>query len=195
MPGALWDPFFLFLAFSVAISVFILAEQLRMAGVPPYGVLLNNFALNFIDAPDSGTMVTTHMYLLIGCATPIWMFLSPETLDPDFSFDGLGAQKMAVLISGTVVLGVGDTAASIVGKKCGSVRWPDSMKTIEGTLAAIIATVAATELFLVMGGFSHQSHSVLLLSALLVCILEATTEQVDNLFLPLYFSAALSIGM
>src|SRR5687768_15311024 len=75
------------------------------------------------------------MYLLIGCAVPLWMEHSQDTLA---SYAGL------------LIIGVGDSMvsnhfhheltlgkASLVGSTVGSTRWPDSNKTVEGTVAAI----------------------------------------------------------
>ena len=38
-------------------------------------------------------------------------------------------------LSGIITLGFGDSMASIIGKKIGSYRWPDSNKTLEGSIA------------------------------------------------------------
>lgn len=48
----------------------------------------------------------------------------------------------SILISGTLLLGVGDSMASIVGSRFGKTYWlPSSDKSVEGTFAAIIAMV------------------------------------------------------
>ena len=75
VPGSLLDPWFLYLgpdsntptplpltrdnlpAFGVAVGAFLIAEQLRMGGVPPYGQTLQRFVEGFIDERDRGAMV------------------------------------------------------------------------------------------------------------------------------------------
>jgi len=75
VPVVLLDPRFLFLAFGVALAAFLFLEQLRMAQVPPLGLLLQDFSAKFVDSRDSGAMVVTHAHLLAGCAAPLWLFL------------------------------------------------------------------------------------------------------------------------
>jgi len=170
------------------VGAFLLAEQIRMGGVPPYGEGLQAFAADFIDERDAGAMVTTHMYLLLGCAIPVWSFLR-ELSDAGPP----GADMAAVLLSGSVIVGVGDTAASVVGKRYGRLRWPDSKKTVEGTAAAFLATILAVEGLVWLGGAGlGLNRPALVVAAFLACVLEAVTEQVDNLYLPVYFSSLLA---
>lgn len=56
----------------VAANLFVLSEVLRIFRVPPFGMLLQRFMEQFIDRRDQGAAVLTHVYLLLGCAIPIW---------------------------------------------------------------------------------------------------------------------------
>jgi dolichol kinase len=56
-------------------------------------------------------------------------------LEKSFSFV---ARRLAQL-SGIISVGVGDSAASIVGSKIGTLKWPGSKRTLEGSIAGLIA--------------------------------------------------------
>ena len=104
--------------------------------------------------------------------------------------------------------GLGDTAASAVGSLLG--RWRicrGSRKTVEGTCAAAAATLAgwwllaAADLVGAGGGGPAGSACAaggawwarLVAATALSCVLEAVTEQLDNLFVPLHYFALLCL--
>ena len=106
--------------------------------------------------------------------------------------------------AGIMILGVADSAASAIGKKYGRHRiCTGTKKTVEGTLGATLLTLLAWAL-LAIAFQSHLSHSAsaswdglagakLLISTLLSCLLEASTTQLDNIFMPLHYLAMLSL--
>lgn len=53
-------------------NAFVLSEVLRIFRVPPFGAHLQQFMEPFVDRRDEGVAVLTHIYLLLGCAIPIW---------------------------------------------------------------------------------------------------------------------------
>ena len=55
-----------------------------------------------------------------------------------FENDGFLARRLAQL-SGIISVGVGDSAASIVGSKIGTLKWPGSKRTLEGSIAGLMA--------------------------------------------------------
>jgi dolichol kinase len=61
------------LAFSVAFAALIYLEYLRYFAVFPLGKQLHMFLSEFLDSRDSGPVILSHMYLLIGCAGCIWL--------------------------------------------------------------------------------------------------------------------------
>ena len=66
------QPFFLQLAFGVALAVFIALEYCRLGNIYPIGKGLHAFLSGFTDYRDSGPFIMSHIYLLVGCALPVW---------------------------------------------------------------------------------------------------------------------------
>lgn len=73
VPGVLFELPFLQLAFGVALSGFIYLEYLRYFAVWPWGKSLHVFLTEFIDNRDLGPVILSHIYLLLGCASPVWL--------------------------------------------------------------------------------------------------------------------------
>ena len=82
-----------------------------MANIPPLGSFLEDAFATYADEKDV-LVALTPMYLLCGCSLPLWLFPDPLT------------SKSLILVSGLLSVGVGDTAASIVGSKFGRFHWP-----------------------------------------------------------------------
>jgi dolichol kinase len=327
-PIILVDLAFLSLALSSAFAAFVLCETIRIMRLPPIGLSMHNFMTRYIDSRDAGYVLLTHIYLLLGCAIPVWihfgmlqslslsnlpipatapanpssfypaivqlndiinssvtniiqctllsciellqswfsyiicMFSNFEILNVvelDFSklfksivikinqFNGdllHGASTSLFLyvrgfihilgsclqfmekvflpgvgpaLSGVIVIGIGDSIASIAGK-WGSPhisflpRWPGTSKTVFGTLSAIgsmflvlllcsicvqtavhsiPATIPAPVFNPSSDAVSHAKWTVfdMFVPIIMTCILEAGTEQIDNIFLPIYYFA------
>ena len=106
--------------------------------------------------------------------------------------------------AGIMILGIADSAASAIGKRYGRHRiCQGTKKTIEGTLGATLLTLLGWAMLAIVFQ-SHMSNSVtaawdgtlgakLLISTLLSCLLEASTTQLDNIFMPLHYLAMLSL--
>lgn len=99
-------------------------------------------------------------------------------------------------LSGVVIIGVGDTAASFVGKLFGRVPvHAGSSKTVEGTLAGISASLGAWVILLwavrLLPGLSSTygvAWWVQLVGATAGAgLMEAATSQLDNILLPLWY--------
>ncbi len=77
--------------------------------------------------------------------------------------------------------------AAIIGSKYGQIKWPNSNKTFEGTLAAIISSLL---LYIIMFRNANIIDFEMIFNLLQVItatfILEAVTKQIDNLYLPLF---------
>ncbi|KAI9608030.1 hypothetical protein H4Q26_005483 [Puccinia striiformis f. sp. tritici PST-130] len=88
---------------------------------------------------------------------------------------------------GVIILGVGDTCASVIGKRFGKIKWNSgSSKTVEGSLA-FVGSVIAISLFLRIIGLVQPFPMIkYFFAVILISLLEAFTNQNDNLILPLY---------
>jgi len=80
--------------------------------------------------------------------------------------------------------------ASIVGRRLGRHRWsPTTAKTLEGSCAFVVSIVVATEVLGLAVGDRAGYMSGLVVSGLL----EALSEQNDNLTLPLFMWSMLVV--
>lgn len=78
--------------------------------MPPFGNRLDDFFSIFTDERDTrGPLVVSHIFLLVGCAAPVWMSLygsqSPASALPIEGY------------SGVLCLGCGDAMVPSTGKK------------------------------------------------------------------------------
>jgi hypothetical protein len=86
---------------SLATSLFLLAEVIRHFEVPPLGNQLGDFFSIFTDERDTrGPLIVSHIFLLVGCAVPVWMSLYGSELPSNaLPIEGF---------SGVLCLGCGD---------------------------------------------------------------------------------------
>lgn len=166
-PGYILDASFLHLSFSVAFSALLLVEYVRLFKVLP-SLNLDAFFCKFLNEKDQAEpLIVTHLFLLVGCAMPVWLYVS--------------ATDLGVGLSGVAALGVGDAFASTVGKWIGTRFWPNNHKTVEGTAAFIISV------FVFMTFVERNAtYGVILVQCALTALLEAFCDQNDNLILPVY---------
>ncbi|OAV97864.1 hypothetical protein PTTG_07309 [Puccinia triticina 1-1 BBBD Race 1] len=204
------------ISFSVAFVIFTFCEFARYFAFYPIGAAIHLFFNEFIDEKDSGPVILSHFYLLTACSTGIWLDgLGPLSRGPEANMGGSveGGGRMAGLLPvplarllspaeairaagvgcsiedliGVIVLGVGDSCASIVGKRVGRVKWSaGSSKTVEGSLAFVASVVAVSLLLRLVGLVYPFPFFRYLLGIVLAALLEAVTAQNDNLVLPLY---------
>lgn len=118
----------------------------------------------FSDEKDVGNVALTPMYLLVGCAIPLWVHPIPCDVTNSAMFNILP------LISGLLSVGIGDTMASYVGKSFGKHKWAGirislfkriglnlflylsgSNKTIEGTVACMLSQFLTVYLLFKLG--------------------------------------------
>ncbi|CAN0520970.1 unnamed protein product [Scytosiphon promiscuus] len=64
---------FLSLALGVAFGVMLALEFLRCADCPPMAAMLDRYYGRFLDGRDGGVLIVTHLFLLLGCAVPVWL--------------------------------------------------------------------------------------------------------------------------
>ncbi|KAJ3665777.1 hypothetical protein Zmor_001252 [Zophobas morio] len=180
IPGLLYNCCLLYLASGVILGIFFMLEVLRVLNIPPLAEALQNGLVVFGDEKDTGIIAFTPMYLLAGCSLPLWIHPAPCDVTNSAVFN------LLPLLSGVLSIGVGDTAASIVGSKFGTHHWRGSRKTVEGTVACIGSQLLAIFLFVFCDfiKLSNMDYVKTALAIIIGAITEAKTDQVDNLVLP-----------
>nr|CAG4641955.1 EOG090X0BFL [Eurycercus lamellatus] len=177
LPGVLLDSELLFTASVIALAAFLFLEAIRIYQIDGLGSLLNSSMAGFLDEKDQGSIILTHIYLLVGCSLPVWMF--PRSV-------ASSTEEVLLLCSGIISLGVGDSAASIGGSLFGRTKWPSSEKSLEGTACSIVAEMIFA-VCLELGTFGNLNFPWVRYSsaAVVTSLVEAQTSQVDNLILPI----------
>ncbi|XP_014772611.1 dolichol kinase [Octopus bimaculoides] len=185
LPGLLLEPMMLALAAWCAFALLFLLEQFRMYKIPPLSSSLESSLSLFLDEKDSGPLLVSHIYLLVGFSVPVWLSTAAgHSRTPE---------DYVSCFAGLLTLGVGDTAASVVGIRYGKTKLPgNSRKSVEGTLASIVAQIMGV-------GCLNYFVSVPLTPRILFTLssasfYEAFTDQIDNLTLPLFTYSLLRLS-
>ena len=178
LSGLAWSPLLLLLSSYGLLAVMLGLETLRVTRLfPQLSDFLTERLRRFTDEKDNGPLILTNIYLLAGMSLPLW-------LDPTSPLHSQPAHFP--LYCGLLSVGVFDSVAAVAGSSLGRTRWTrGSSRTLEGSLAGLLATIAAVFLLWRLGGVSVPSTANILISAGLVMVVEALSSQVDNLSLPL----------
>lgn len=171
LPSILVDPCFCALALILALSIFLLLDLCRASQLPPLSRPLTNFLAPYVDGRDHrGPVIVSHIFLLIGCAIPLWLSLAaaPRTTG-NWPWEGWETPARDIgMISGVVCVGMGDAAASLFGRRYGRRRWCWSGgKSLEGSLAFTLAVILGLVMAkiwlsccsLIMGGGKEEGDS------------------------------------
>lgn len=134
--GFLYQVAFLYLASGVVFAIFLLLEAVRVAQIEYVAPILNQAVNAFVDDRDAGLIALTPIYLLIGCAVPL--FLHPSSVS---RYWDSAAWTLVPLLSGVLSVGIGDSFAGVVGSKWGRHKWRGSPKSIEGCAANVVSQV------------------------------------------------------
>jgi dolichol kinase len=174
IPPVLIDASFLRLAVCIAIFAFLLIECCRLTKFPIIAPIIENYVAGFIDDRDSGGLILTHLFLLLGLGLPVVLSVG--------DFPG----ALTVKLTGIAVLAVGDAIASIVGVNFGKHKWPGTKKSLEGTFGAFIGTWLC---LIISQQFAEVNFSLgnlvsLAIPSVIGALDEAFTSQIDNLTLP-----------
>lgn len=142
LPTIYVDPAFVALALVLVLSIFLLLDLLRASQLPPLSKPLAYFLTPYIDGRDlKGPVVISHIFLLIGCATPLWLTLAGIERIGARPWEGWEvASRDVSMVAGVVCVGMGDAAASLIGRRYGRHKWPwAGGKSLEGSVAFAIA--------------------------------------------------------
>ncbi|AGO10503.1 AaceriABR051Cp [[Ashbya] aceris (nom. inval.)] len=159
------EPEFTTVAIAGTVVVFLIVEYFRYMNLVPFGEHINRQLRTFTDFRDEqGPIIVSYLYLILGVSFPLLINRS---------------------LVGVISLGVGDSLASIVGRRYGKLRWPGTNKTVEGTLAFIVASVvlclSCQHAFLAFEGVSSRN---IILACVVSGILEGNSDLNDNILIP-----------
>ncbi|KAH3731834.1 Dolichol kinase [Pelomyxa schiedti] len=207
VPAIYMDTNLLRLCAGAALFLMLLVELMRYAAVSPLAQACTAFMSSLAsERHDSGVAVLTHVYLLAGLVTPVWLASLTPAKPPHF----------LAQYSGILTIGVGDATASVIGRRFGQHRWPGTVKTVEGTLAACFAVLVAccgvVFMFWCGGGGGSTSWEeeggladsfvvggrwlwalAVVAATFLSMLAEALTTQIDNLVLPIRLFSLLAV--
>ncbi|KAK3997570.1 dolichol kinase sec59 [Cladorrhinum sp. PSN332] len=159
LPTIYVDPTWIALALSVMLAVFLLLDLLRASQLPPLSKPIAAFLTPYVDGRDlRGPVVISHIFLLIGCAIPLWLSLASLSRLGEGYLRGWEVPTREVsMVSGVVCVGLGDAAASLIGRRWGHRKWLwGGGKSIEGSVAfaaAVFVGLMAASVWLRVGGW------------------------------------------
>jgi dolichol kinase len=142
LPTIYVDPCFVALALALVLAIFILLDLIRASQLPPLSKPIARFLTPYVDGRDlRGPVVVSHIFLLIGCAIPLWLSLAGVERSGEEPWREWGVKSRDIsMVSGVVCVGMGDAAASLIGRRYGRRRWPwAGGKSLEGSLAFAVA--------------------------------------------------------
>ena len=198
LPATFIDPTFVSLALILVLAIFLLLDLFRASQLPPLSKPLTYFLAPYVDGRDHrGPVIVSHIFLLIGCAIPLWLSLAAIERTGDPPWEGWEVpQRELGMISGVVCVGMGDAAASLIGRRYGRRRWCWSGgKSAEGSCAfavAVVVGLSCAKLWLLQGGWAGDSGDMWAMSMGKACIAAtgaSLTEAVltggnDNVIVP-----------
>lgn len=114
---------------------------MKTKNVTPLGNVIRDAWNIYKNEKDIGPVMVSHLFLIIGLSYPVWLADDCKLTGQRGSSSELMmclARRLAQL-SGIISVGIGDSAASIIGSKIGRHRWPGRKRTLEGSLAGLIA--------------------------------------------------------
>lgn len=179
--GYLQDMRFTEFAAGGVMVVMIFLEAIRSWHLWPLGTHLEQVCRALRGSWDNRYLTVSHIYLLLGIMIPVWL------LPKDIEHGNL------LLSSGLISVGVGDTAAAVIGSHYGTKNFLSlkSGKTIEGFLGNAGAMIIFKLLWVGYFGFVEEFSFVM--AAFLTAFFELTSSDCDNLILPLVMILSLQI--
>src|SRR5690606_29878347 len=120
------------------LALFLVLDMLRASQLPPLSKPIATFIAPYVDGRDlAGPVVISPIFLAIGCAIPLWLSLASLPRSPvsggDSDGDGFSAgvelpgwevpTREVAMVAGVVCVGLGDAAASLIGRRMGHHKW------------------------------------------------------------------------
>jgi dolichol kinase len=176
------DPSLVSLAFVLILAIFLLLDLFRASQLPPISKPLTMFLTPYVDGRDfKGPVVVSHLFLLTGCAVPFWLGLAGLERSGEGALAGWEVpQRELSMMTGVVCVGMGDAAASLVGRRFGRRKWIwGGGKSLEGSLAFAVAVtfgLLLARIYLMVGGWPMASHSRFLVATLKIVVASCATS-------------------
>ncbi|RAH85526.1 hypothetical protein BO86DRAFT_304285 [Aspergillus japonicus CBS 114.51] len=145
LPTIYIDPLFCALALSLALAIFLLLDLFRASQLPPISRPLTYFLAPYVDGRDHrGPVIVSHIFLLIGCSIPLWLSLADIPRTGEYPWAGWDVMGRDVsMVSGIICVGMGDAAASLIGRRFGRRKWFwGGGKSLEGSVAFAVAVTS-----------------------------------------------------
>lgn len=156
----------------ILVVMFVL-EVVRAWQLEPLSNALEKVCQAMRGKWDNKYITLSHIYLLVGIFLPLWLLPN----------NGASKDKLR-LASGLISVGVGDSAAAIVGTLMGVTKIRrNSEKSIEGFIGNIISMIIFQLVWIGYVDFSSQFS--FLIAAILTAVVEVVSNTCDNLVLPL----------
>lgn len=203
LPTIYVDPAFCALALAFTLAAFLLVDLFRASQLPPISRPLTHFLAPYIDGRDyRGPVIISHIFLLTGCSIPLWLSLADIPRGGNSPWIGWEIPTRDVsMVSGVICVGMGDAAASLIGRRFGRHKWIwGGGKSIEGSVAfaaAVSCGLLISRAHLSIAGYpASRSHGQTSLSwpstvgkAVLAAGATSTTEAIltgcnDNVVVP-----------
>ena len=165
LPATYVDPTFAALALSLMLAIFLLLDLFRASQLPPLSKSLAYFLTPYVDGRDlKGPVVISHIFLLIGCAVPLWLSLGSLPRSGQGALLGWEVPTREVsMVSGVICVGMGDAAASLIGRRYGRHKWVwGGGKSIEGSIAfaaAVGMALLLAKAWLRIGGWAANNDN------------------------------------
>ncbi|KAI4167564.1 MAG: hypothetical protein LQ343_007103 [Gyalolechia ehrenbergii] len=198
LPTIFIDPTFVALALSLVLAIFLVLDLFRASQLPPLSKPLTYFLAPYVDGRDHrGPVIVSHIFLLIGCSIPLWLSLAWMQRSGTFPWQGWEVPyRNLCMVSGVICVGMGDAAASLIGRRYGTRRWCWSGgKSVEGSAAfavAVLVGLTLARLWLLFGeweGSGGDSWPLFFCKAAVAASGASLTEAVltggnDNVIVP-----------
>ena len=166
LPTIFVDPTYTALALSLILAIFLILDLLRASQLPPLSKPIASFLAPYVDGRDfRGPVVISHMFLLIGCAIPLWLALAslPRTGSGPLAGWEVPSRDVS-MVSGVICVGLGDAAASLIGRRWGHRKWLwGGGKSLEGSVAfsaIVFIGLAAASIWLKIGGWPASAEHI-----------------------------------
>jgi dolichol kinase len=199
LPTTFTDPNFTALALGLVLAIFLVLDLFRASQLPPVSKPLTYFLAPYVDGRDHrGPVIVSHIFLLIGCAIPLWLSLAGIKQIGQDPWEGWDVTLRDVsMVSGVICVGMGDAAASLIGRRFGRRKWLWSGgKSLEGSFAfaaAVTVGLMASRTWLDIGRWPAMGSESWLKTtgkAVVAATTASLTEAVltggnDNVIVPL----------